>query len=133
MRQIFSAIYILEDKGKSVYFVFVIGRFTTRKCDPTLYMRMLRAVNKKLQRTLPTRLIRLPFSLSDEVFQRQFRKFGNVNHLTENPVELRCERVHLKREYYCRLMEKILWYVNWDFVGARMPPSTFLPKLKILN
>ena len=129
VEKIFSAIYILENNGKSVYIVSVIGRFTTRQCDPTSFMRILRAVNKKLQRHLPTRLIRLPFSLSDEVFERQFRRFGNVNHLTQNPVQLRHERVHLKPEYYCRLMEKILVYVHWDLVGSRMRPSTFLPKL----
>ena len=50
--------------------------------------------------------------------------------MNENPEDERSERVHLKDEYYCQLMEKILWYIHWDLAESRMPPSIFLPFLK---
>ena len=95
-----------------------------------MFMRTLRAVNTKLQRSLKTRFIRLTFPLSDEVFQRQRRRIGEVIHLNANPEEPRMERVHLKREYYARFMDKILYYVHWDLAASHMRPSEFLPFLR---
>ena len=99
-----------RNKGNIVYVVAMPTRFTFRRATESDYRSQNRAINKKLLRILKNRFITLPPGCYE---QSSFAR------------ELSGERiVHLKRQRYADLAEKVFRHIDADLQNAASMPSS---------
>ena len=105
-----SIVKDLTNKGKIVYVVAIPSRFTFRRATAIDYCRQNRSINHKLFRILKNRFITLPpGSYEQSSFAR----------------ELAGQRiVHLKRQRYADLAEKVFRHIDADLRNAASMPSS---------
>jgi len=105
-----SIVKDLTSKGIIVYVVAVPSRFTFRGATARDYVKQNRAINHKLFRILKNRFITLPPGCYE---QSSFAR------------ELAGERiVHLKRQRYADLAEKVFRHIDADLRNAASMPSS---------
>ena len=100
----------LTNKGKIVYVVAIPTRFTFRRATAIDYCRQNRSIGHKLFRILKNRYITLPPGCYQESsFAREFS--GN-------------RIVHLTRQHYSDLADKVFRHIDVDLRNAASMPSS---------